>query len=266
MVRSRLIFTLLFADGVYNLSRNFRLQKVGDLDWVLKNYDFQSIARSIDELIVLDVNRLARRDVPGLCSALENLGRNCFMPIAAGGGVRCLADAKQLFKSGADKLVLNTAYFLDPDFVRELIRIYGAQSIVSSIDYRKEQDGTRRVYHANGSQASTFNIQEAVAYVRDVGAGEIYLTSIDNDGTGSGFDMEALSLVAPSCPIPIIASGGAGNHLHFNEALDSGLVTAVSTANLFNFMADGLADARSSMLSDGIDLSVWHFAEDRPSP
>ncbi len=262
MVRSRLIFTLLFADGVYNLSRNFRLQKVGDLEWVLNNYEFQSIARSIDELIVLDVNRSEQRDVVGLCGALRNLGRDCFMPLAAGGGVRCLADARQLFAAGADKLVLNSAYFLDPDFVREAVKIYGAQSIVASLDYRKEQNGTRQVYFANGSQVSSFSLQEAVTYVRDVGVGEIYMTSIDNDGTGNGFDMEALSLVAPSCPIPIIASGGAGNHLHFSEALKSGLVTAVSTANLFNFMADGLADARSSLVLDGVDLSVWHFPED----
>jgi cyclase len=255
----------LFADGIYNLSRNFRLQQVGDLDWVLKNYDFQSIARSIDELIVLDVGRSEQRAVAGLCSALRSLGRNCFMPVAAGGGVKRLADAKQLFEAGADKLVLNSAYFLDPDLVREVAKIYGSQSIVASLDYRREKDGTRRVYFSHGSQMSAFSLQQAVAYVQDVGAGEIYMTSIDHDGTGHGFDMEGLALVAPSCPVPIIASGGAGNHLHFSEALKSGLVTAVSTANLFNFMADGLADARSSLVVDGIDFSVWHFPEDSQS-
>jgi imidazole glycerol-phosphate synthase subunit HisF len=260
MVRNRLIFSLLFDDGYYNLSRNFRLQRVGNLDWVLENYDFDSIARSIDELVILDVSRTERQNIETLSNELSRLGRNCFMPFAVGGGIRTLDHALKLFKAGADKVILNTAYFLNPDLVRELGRIVGVQSIVASLDYRLETDGERRVYINNGSEASRFPLMDAVRYVQDVGAGEIYLTSIDNDGTGKGFDLEALGMVAPSCSVPIIASGGAGNHMHFNEALKSGLVSAVSTANLFNFMGDGLADARLSLLEDGVDLSVWDFS------
>ncbi len=261
MVRSRLIFTLLFADGLYNLSRNFRLQKVGDLSWVLKNYDFESIARSIDELVLLDVNRDKRNDIDALCGALEQLGANCFMPVAAGGGIRNMDDARRLFKAGADKLVLNSAYFTDLGFVREAVKTFGEQSIIASLDYRREPGGQRRVYIQNGSRATDLNIVEAVDYVQQVGAGEIYLTSIDHDGTGSGYDVDVLPSVASSCSVPIIISGGAGFHTHFSEVLKGGFVSAASTANLFNFMSDGLADARASLLDDGVDLSVWQFSD-----
>lgn len=260
MVRNRLIFSLLYTDGNYHLSRNFRLQKVGSLDWVLDNYDFDSIARSIDELIVLDVSRSEKRDVNSLSNELQRLGRNCFMPFAVGGGIRTLDHALQLFKAGADKIVMNTAYFSDPDLIRDLGQIIGIQSIVASIDYRLNADGERVVYINNGSEAAGHSLIDAVKYVQDVGAGELYLTSVENDGTGQGFDLEALRLVASVCSIPVIASGGAGNYSHFNAALKSGLVSAVSTANLFNFMGDGLADARRSMFADGIDLSSWDFS------
>jgi len=260
MVRNRLIFSLLYEDGNYNLSRNFRLQKVGNLDWVLENYDFDSIARSIDELIVLDVSRSGKRDVNSLSNELQRLGRNCFMPFAVGGGIRTLDHALQLFKAGADKVVMNTAYFSNPCLIRDLGQIVGVQSIVASIDYRVIPDGQRMVYINNGSEAAGHSLIDAVKYVQDIGAGELYLTSIDNDGTGQGFDLEALRIVASVCSIPVIASGGAGNHNHFSVALKSGLVSAVSTANLFNFMGDGLADARRSMFADGIDLSSWDFS------
>src|SRR5688500_12580713 len=105
MIKDRLIFTLLYGDGAYNLSRNFNLQRVGDLDWVRENYDFNSIARSIDELVVLDVSR-ANRDVEQLASQVEHLAASCFMPIAAGGGIRSLDHVYRLFSAGADKVVL----------------------------------------------------------------------------------------------------------------------------------------------------------------
>lgn len=260
MVRNRLIFSLLYDDGNYSLSRNFRLQKVGNLDWVLDNYDFNSIARSIDELVVLDVSRSKARDVNSLSNELQRLGRNCFMPFAVGGGIRTLDHALQLFKAGADKIVMNTTYFSNPDLVKSLGRIVGVQSIVASIDYRVAPDGARLVYINNGSEVVGCSLIEAIRHIQTIGAGELYLTSMGNDGTGQGFDLATLRMVASFCSIPVIASGGAGNHNHFSAALKSGLVSAVSTANLFNFMGDGLADARQALLADGIDLSSWDFS------
>jgi len=257
MLKSRLIFTLLLDEGSYNLSRNFRLQRVGDLKWVQENYDFDSIARSIDELVVLDVAKAAASDIDALAGQVRHLGEQCFMPIAAGGGIRSLADARKLFQAGADKLVLNTPYFEDPPLVRELVRTYGAQSIIASIDFRPHEDGTRRVYCRGGTRDTGLNLEQAIALVQQIGTGELYLTSMERDGTGDGYDLESLSLASQLAQVPVIASGGAGNSAHFVEALRSRAVNAVSTANLFNFMGDGLRDARAEMLQDGIGLSVW---------
>ena len=257
MLKSRLIFTLLLDAGYYNLSRNFRLQRVGDLKWVQENYDFDSIARSIDELIVLDVAKAEASDIDALAAQVRHLGKQCFMPIAAGGGIRSLANAQKLFQAGADKLVLNSPYFEDPQLVRELVRTYGAQSIVASIDFRLQEDGTRRVYCRGGTRDTGLNLEQAIGLVQEIGTGELYLTSMERDGTGDGYDLESLSIASQLASVPVIASGGAGNYAHFVEALRSRAVKAVSTANLFNFMGDGLRDARNEMLKDGVSLTLW---------
>jgi cyclase len=256
MLKSRLIFTLLLEAGYYNQSRNFRLQRVGDLKWVHENYDFDSIARAIDELVVLDVASSEASDIEALAAQVRRLGDQCFMPIAAGGGIRNVAHAHKLFLAGADKIVLNSAYFEAPQLVRELVRTYGAQSVVASIDFRL-QDGVRRVYSRGGTRDTGLTLEQAIELVQEVGAGELYLTSVERDGTGDGYDLESLAIAARLASMPVIASGGAGNHVHFVEALGSRAINAVSTANLFNFMGDGLRDARNEMLQAGVSLSVW---------
>ena len=119
MLKKRLIFTLLFNDGQFMLSRNFRLQKVGDLNWLQTNYDFSHISFSIDELIVLDVSR-EDRNISVFCEVLKVLSEGCFVPIAAGGGIRTLDQARSLLRSGADKVVVNTPLFENEDFIKEL--------------------------------------------------------------------------------------------------------------------------------------------------
>ena len=256
MLKNRLLFTLLYADGFYNLSRNFNLQKVGDLSWLQDNYDFESIANSIDELVILDVSRGPRN--PNLFSEqIKSLSKLCFMPLAAGGGIDSLNHAYKYFEAGADKIVLNSAFFSNPTLIHQLVRIYGSQSIVASIDFRILNSSRRIVYSENGAVATGLILEEAIRVVENLSPGEIYLTSINNDGTGNGYDLESLKLVASKCKIPVIASGGAGNYVHFVEALADGAVTAVSTANLFNFMCDGLCDARDLMLLKCIDLAKW---------
>ena len=110
MLKKRIIFTLLYDDGYFVLSRNFRLQRVGNLEWLKKNYNFSHIAFFIDELIVLDVSR-NNRSIDKFSSMLKKLSCECLVPIAAGGGIRSLDDGKKLLRSGADKLVINTALF-----------------------------------------------------------------------------------------------------------------------------------------------------------
>jgi cyclase len=119
MLKKRLIFTLLYNNGSFMLSRNFRLQNVGNLEWLKKNYDFSHISYSIDELVVLDVTR-GERKLEDFCSALKLLTDGCFVPIAAGGGINQIESARMLLRSGADKVVVNSELYSDNGFVGDL--------------------------------------------------------------------------------------------------------------------------------------------------
>ena len=256
MLKKRIIFTLLVEGGFFVLSRNFGLQKAGDLDWLKDFYDFNSIAFSIDELVVLDVSR-GERDRARFSQLLQDISRNCFMPIAAGGGIRSVDDVDLLLRSGADKVVVNTALFRDEALVRALVRRFGAQCIIASIDFMTEATGKTNVYIENGSEATGLSIQEAIDRAQSLDVGEIYLTSINQDGTGRGFDSEAITLAAARANCPLIASGGAGTFAHIADALKLPSVSAVSTANLFNFMSDNLTEARRFVMESGTPLAKW---------
>lgn len=237
------------------LSRNFSLQGAGDLQWIREFYEFNAIANSIDELIVLNVDR--RGDSSDeFIKLLRDLGRHCFMPIAAGGGIRTLDQARALLRAGADKVVLNTPLFECPELVRQLVRHFGSQCVVASVDYKREGDKTR-VYHTQGAIDAGMSVLEAAVLAQDLGAGELYLTSITRDGTGQGLDEDLIDSVAHSLRIPVIASGGAGNFAQLVSALQRPGISAVSTANLFNFMGDGLTEARHQIMQSGLALARW---------
>ena len=255
MINSRLIFTLLLQDGIYQLSRNFRLQAVGNLEWIKENYDFHAIASSIDELIVLNVSRYTKECQP-FAEAIDDLVKYCFMPVAVGGGISSIADAHRIFHAGADKLVVNTALFQNPTLVKELVKYFGSQAIVASIDY-KEVNKNKNVFISNGKIDTGIILLEAIEYVQTLNVGEIYLTSIDRDGTGQGYDLETLSQIERHVQVPLIASGGVGRYDHLVSGIVDAGVQAVATSNLFNFMADGLIEARRFMGEAGIDLASW---------
>ncbi len=257
MVKNRLIFTLLMQNGTYMLSRNFRLQSVGNLDWIKEYYDFNAIAYSIDELIVLNVER-GEKTVNGFAGNVAELVAGCFIPIACGGGIRSLDDAFTLLDAGADKLVVNTPLVKQPDLVREMVKNFGSQCVVASIDYRRVGDRTM-VYIADGTEETGWTVEDAVANAERLEAGEIYLTSMERDGTGQGYDLEMLTQITASSSLPVIASGGVGRYDHLTTGIEKAGVKAVSTANLFNFMAEGLTEARDYMKDREIDLAVWQM-------
>lgn len=258
MPRPRLIFSLLMNDGSFMLSRNFELQDVGGLDWLVDFYSFQALSFSVDELIVVNVER-GPKDMRRFCRHLERLGKHCFVPLAAGGGVTKVRDARCLLDSGADKIIVNTAVIDSPDSVRELVGHFGGQSIVASIDYQ-EMSGKTTTYVMNGSVGTGLSPAEHVARAVGLGCGEILLNSMDRDGTGRGFDCGLLAKIAADTPVPIIASGGAGRYAHFVDVFRSAPVAAAATANLFSFIEDGLVEARSLLRTSGFDLAEWSMA------
>lgn len=257
MLKKRLIFTLLYCDGGYTLSRNFRLQAVGDLTWLRENYDFDAIAQSIDELVVLDVSRGERNSV-AFAEHLRELSASYFLPIAAGGGLRTIDDGYRLLAANADKLVVNSALMDDPALVGVLARTFGSQCVVASIDCRKTADGYRAYIH-NGDVDSGLDAVVAAARAAELGAGELYLTSIDKDGTGFGYDEEMAAQVAARTRLPIILSGGVGRYQHFCDGLAIEGVTGASTANIYNFIVGGLARARTHIAARDVPMAAWDF-------
>lgn len=255
MLRKRIIFALIYSDGHFMQSRNFRLQKVGNLHWLEKNYKFQNIAFALDELIVLNATK-ANKDIAQFADTVSKLVNDVFIPIAAGGGIKTIEDAELLFKSGADKIVLNSLLVENPDMVKELIKNYGSQSIVASIDCKKKSDSYDILIN-DGNDKIDFSIQEYIKYLEELSVGEIYLNSIDKDGTGFGYDQTLIECVNKITSLPLIIAGGAGNENHLAQGLQIENVSAVATANLFNFIGNGLPIARKNLLKNDYNLAKW---------
>lgn len=256
MLKKRIIFTLLYDSGYFMLSRNFRLQKVGNMDWLQRNYNFSHIAFYIDELIVLDVSR-NNRNLSLFCEDIKKLTEGCFVPIAAGGGVRSIDDARQLLRSGADKIVVNTAIFDSLELIFNLAKEFGQQCIVGSIDVKNTPDAGFRIFTMNGSKRIDSDPRVAFAELPEQAIGELYLNSMDQDGTGQGYDFKLMDLLPSDWSMPIILAGGVGNSAHFIDGLTDPRVDAVATANLLNFVGDGLKKAREAILDKGFNLASW---------
>lgn len=261
MLKRRLIFTLLVDQGRFMLSRNFKLQIGGDYQWLCEHYEFESLAFSVDELVILDVSRTSR-DRQGFANLVERVSRRCFVPITAGGGIRSLEDARRLLHSGADKISINTSLLEAPGLVQQLVATYGSQCITASIDYRRAENGTTEIWTQNGAHPTGKNLAFGLHRAVELAVGELYLNSILKDGTGQGMDHSTVVPMIKSLPLPVILSGGAGNFQHLTEAICAQGISAVSTANLFNFMGDNLAEARKEILASQVPLAEWS----RPVP
>ena len=255
MLKKRIIFTLHYENGVFNLSRNFRLQKIGDIDWLLKNYNFIKIAESIDELIIIDVSREKRNNQEFL-NTVSEISKNIFVPVCLGGGIRTLEYAKKLFESGADKIILNTSLFVNPSLIDEISQTFGAQAIIGHVDFKK-RGKDYFIYTHNGEKE--FSQLDSIYFEKllSLNFGELLLHSMDKDGTGMNFDFDILQFLPKNNPKPLIFSGGAGNYHHLQEGLTKDEIDAVSTANLLNFVGEGLINARKVMLRNDLPLAKW---------
>lgn len=255
MLKKRVIFTLLYNDGSFVLSRNFRLQRVGDIRWLQKNYNFSHISFFIDELIVLDVTRGIKNEEL-FCEHVRLLTKESFIPIAAGGGIRSLERAKELLHSGADKVVVNTLISESPKVIEEIAIEYGRQCIVASVDVKKINNQFT-VWTNNGTIKQMYDLSTWLDNINNLPIGELYLNSMDKDGTGQGYHFDLLDAIPNQFSIPVILAGGAGKHGHLSSGLDDKRVDAVATAHLFNFVGDGLERARNKLLHDNYNLAKW---------
>ena len=246
MLKKRLIFILYFQDGIFHLSRNFNLQQVGDSKWLIDKFNFSSIGEHIDELIILDVsrNRSDKKNNKTLQDSIRFIMKGIFVPLTIGGGVNKMDKAEKCFEAGADKILLNTAAAVKSPFVKDCVSKFGSQAVIGSIDVKKENN-EYRTYIKNGTE-QFLNLLQHVNLINNLKVGELFVNSIDRDGTGTGCDIELASKL-PEIPIPIIFAGGAGKPQHLSEALSLPNISAVGTGNLFNFIGTGFEDSRKHL-------------------
>lgn len=252
--KRRLIFSLLYSDGYFCQSRNFRCQKVGDFDWLFNNYNFSKIAEFLDELVLLNVNPKPEYENEFL-KTVKKIVKNIFIPVAVGGGINSAGKAITYLNSGADKVILNSLIKKDRKEVSSIISLLGSQSVIASIDYKKVNNN---LYVFNWENKNIEDNIKLISFINDcheLQFGEIMLNSVEKDGTGFGLDIDIIKSISAQCKLPLIVMGGAGKCDHFLPAYNISAVDAVVTANLLNFIGDALPDTRISLLDYGVDLA-----------
>ena len=217
-----------------------------------KAYD----AQGADELCFLDIT--ATSDHRGiLVDMVDRVAQYCFMPFTVGGGVRELADIRTLLLAGADKVSINSAAVSRPEFVREAAEKFGAQCIVVAIDAKKTGAETWEIFTHGGRKATGINAVDWAERMAHLGAGELLITSMDRDGTKTGFDTQLIARIAAKTRVPLIASGGVGSLQHFVEGAKAG-ATGLLAASVFHFGQFTIAQTKEALSHAGI--AVRHTA------
>lgn len=259
MLQKRLILCLMMRGDYFVNSRNFVLNPVGNLETILTYLHFETI----DELVLLNVAR-GEKNLIGFTQSLRQLARRCFIPITAGGGVKRMSDCEMLLSAGADKIAINSAAFDNPNFVRCAVKEYGGQCIVRSIDVKwSTSRADWLTYVDNGARQTGETVLAAAKKSESLGMGEIFLTSIDRDGTCEGYDLDLLSKVINAVSVPVIASGGVGEFSHLVQGIEVG-ASAVSAGNLFHFLGNSMHKVKDFVRASGLSFPqpLWHFQSD----
>lgn len=231
MLRTRVIPCLLLrGEGLVKTTKFKDPTYVGDPINAIRIFN----DKEVDELVFLDITASRERRGPAL-RAIRDFASECFMPVGYGGGIRSLADAREVLALGIEKIVINTMALRRPELVSEIAREFGAQAVVLSIDAQKRLLGGYEVMGAGGREKTGLKPAEHARRMVELGAGEILVNSIDRDGTQSGYDLALVRSVADAVHVPVIACGGAGTLTHFSEAVSEGHASAVAAGSMFVF-------------------------------
>ena len=245
------------AGRVVKGTRFLDLRDAGDPAELAARYD----ADGADELVFLDITASHEARAITL-DAVRRTADTVFIPLTVGGGIRALADIEVLLRAGADKVSLNTAALIDPGLITAAAGRFGEQCIVVAIDARREGEGFGVYTHGGRRPAG----RDAIAWAREAverGAGEILLTSMDRDGTGDGYDLELTRSVARAVPVPVIASGGAGEPEHLRAVLVEGEADAALAATIFHFDSYPVPVVKRMLAAAGVPVREYVAVSDR---
>jgi imidazole glycerol-phosphate synthase subunit HisF len=227
------------------------LRDAGDPVEIARGYD----AAGADEITFLDITASSdARDT--IVEVIERVADEVFIPLTVGGGVRAVEDVRRLLNAGADKVSVNTAAVDNPQLVEQAAHRFGSQAIVVAIDARAAGPGKWEVYTHGGRKARGLDVVEWAREMVRRGAGEILLTSMDRDGTKSGFDLELTRAVSQAVTVPVIASGGVGSLEHLALGIEHGLADAVLAASVFHFGEITIPEAKRYLAARGIEMRL----------
>lgn len=213
-----------------------------------------------DEVIYMDtVASLYGRN--NLLDVVTRATEHVFVPMTVGGGIRSVEDARALLRAGADKVAINTAAIKDPTLIKKLSDVWGSSTIVLSIEAKKTAEGKWEAYTDNGRERTGLDVAQWAEQGAKLGAGEIFLTSVDQEGTRKGFDCELVSEVTKSVDIPVVASGGFGEFTHLKDLLQIGQPTGVAFADSLHYDRIGLTEIRNFCAQNDIPTRTRSFAE-----
>lgn len=252
MLKKRIIPCLDVKDGRVVKGVNFvNLTDVGDpVDAARAYYE-----AGCDELVFLDITAThEERDTT--VEMVRHVADQVFIPFTVGGGIRSVEDMNKMLKAGADKVAVNSSAVANPQLIKDCAEKFGSQCVVVAIDGRREADGSWHVYVAGGRKDTGKDLIEWAREAVDLGAGEILLTSMDKDGTKSGFDLDMLNAVTSVVDVPIIASGGAGNKEHMVEVFQETPATGALAASIFHFGEVSIAETKQAMKEAGIEVRL----------
>ncbi|MDD4819353.1 MAG: imidazole glycerol phosphate synthase subunit HisF [Flavobacteriales bacterium] len=250
MLAKRIIPCLDVKDGRTVKGTNFvGLRDAGDIVELSTRY----CNEGADELVFLDITASHDRRTTQL-EWVQRVAQAVNIPFTVGGGISSVADVEALLNKGADKISVNSSALARPELISELSHAFGSQCVVVAMDARKEEDGQWRVYVKGGRERTDVLLYDWAKKARDLGAGEILFTSMDNDGTNEGFALEPTCTIADMVDIPVIASGGAGTLASFYDAFAQGHASAALAAGVFHYGKLTIPQVKAYLRENGIEI------------
>lgn len=252
MLKKRLIACLLIKDGLIVQSIGFKKYlPIGN-----PKYPLEFVVKwDVDEIVLLDMSASPEKRILDL-KLLEVLSKSCFVPLTVGGGIRNVEDVRKLIRAGADKVSINSSAIDNPKLITEIADIFGSQCAVVSMDCKLDSDGTYRVYKNSGKEKTKLAAAQWAKEVESFGAGEIFLNSIDRDGSKTGYDVNLIKEITDAVSIPVIACGGVGDFSHFASGIKEGGASAVAAGNIFHYIEHSTIVAKMNLLQSDLDIRM----------